>query len=83
MKDLLNFNRMIAPYAIQVLFWISVIICIVTGFANFFSPHGSAVTGILTLVLGPIAVRVIAELWMVIFKIYEALLDIRESLSQR
>lgn len=75
-----NFDKMITPAIIKVLFWIGMAIVVVIGLsgvaAGIFTPYGggrTALTGLLTLVVGPIVVRVYCELLIVIFKMHEAL----------
>ncbi|MDI6732030.1 MAG: DUF4282 domain-containing protein [Candidatus Margulisbacteria bacterium] len=74
MKDLLAFKIMITPVVIQIAFWIGVASCVLGGLITMFSGNGAggALMGLAIIILGPIAVRVYAELLIIIFKIYEA-----------
>ena len=74
MSEYLRFRRMIAPIVIEVLFWIGVVACIIAGIAQLGS---SPLGGLAIILLGPLVVRIYAELLMVIFKINEALQDMR------
>ena len=82
MNEFLKFRVMIAPVVIQVLFWIGVAGCIIVGIIGFFSSiaagdFGGVLGSLLVLVLGPIGVRVYAELLLILFRIYETLVDIK------
>ena len=75
-----NFDKMITPAIIKVLFWIGIAVVAIIGLSGIvtglFMPYGGGkvvLTGLLTLVIGPIAVRVYCELLIVIFKMHEAL----------
>jgi hypothetical protein len=82
MSDFLSFRRMAMPFVIQVLFWIGVMAAIVTGVAaiGLGASHHSlreVGAGVGLLLLGPLAVRLYAELLIVIFRINETLTDLR------
>jgi hypothetical protein len=76
-KDFLTFRKMITPIFIQIIFWIAVAVTIIYGFYILF--NGAAGQGILTILLGPIAVRIWTELLIVIFKINDTLTDIKNN----
>jgi len=81
--DYLAFRRMITPAIIVVIFWIGVAICVVAGLAALFSSLAyRSVLGVLMalmyLVVGPIMVRVYAELLILLFKIFDTLQEIRD-----
>jgi hypothetical protein len=78
MRDYLLFRRFITPIVIELLFWLGVGLCVAEGIAmiafsarvgNGFGIFG----GIITLLVGPIFVRVACELIMAIFGIHESL----------
>jgi len=80
-----NFDKMITPTIIKILFWIGVALCVIFGLfqivSGAISPWGggrAVLSGILTLVVGPILVRVYCELLIVIFKMHEALQKIAD-----
>lgn len=71
---------MITPTIIKILFWIGLALAALTGLffiiSGIITPFGGGamvLTGLLTLVVGPIIVRVYCELLIVIFKMHEAL----------
>lgn len=88
MEDFFAFRRMVTPLIIQILFWIGVVIVVISGLVLIFvgSPTLSRPeaigTGLLILALGPIGVRVYAELLIIVFRINETLTDIREQLAR-
>ena len=82
MNDFLSFRKMITPIAIQILFWIGVGVCVVMGItmiaaASPFARATAVVSGLIVLLVGPIAVRVACELIMAVFGIYERVKDIK------
>jgi hypothetical protein len=85
--EFLTFRRMITPVIIQVLFWVSLVLVIVFGFVMIFVgfAQGEAVSGLLSglgsIILGPIIVRVYAEILILFFSINDTLNDIKELLS--
>ncbi len=77
MRDYLLFRKFVTPIVIELLFWLGVGLCIVEGIAMIiFSArvgNGFGIfSGIITLLVGPIFVRVLCELIMAIFGIHEA-----------
>ncbi len=88
MGKFLKFERMITPIFIQIVFWIGFIAIIIAGFATaimgIFSDTGKIVmilSGIATVFIGPIILRVYCEILIVIFKMQGSLIDIREALN--
>jgi predicted Zn finger-like uncharacterized protein len=95
--DFLLFRRMMAPVVIQVLFWLGVIGCVIAaavygigGLYVGFSQNGSALAAVfslfmalVTITVGPFLLRIYAEMLILIFRIYEALTDIRDRLDRR
>ncbi|MCE9554649.1 MAG: DUF4282 domain-containing protein [Planctomycetes bacterium] len=86
--DILVFRRMIVPVIVQAIFWIGVVLSILSGLGtivqgmqNNFSVSQITI-GFLTLVLGPVWVRVTCEIVIVIFRINETLSDIRSELRR-
>ncbi|WP_423188951.1 DUF4282 domain-containing protein [Alkalibacterium sp. f15] len=75
-KSFLNFDNMITPKIIQILFYIGLAITLVIGLVMIFSGE-SIFGGLVVILVGPLLIRVNCELIIVIFKIHEALQDIR------
>lgn len=80
LKKAVGFDTMITPFIIKIVFWIGVIGCIIGGIGMFFNGAGF-ISGLLCILLGPLAVRIYCELIMVIFKIFETLKQIEENKS--
>jgi hypothetical protein len=81
--NILNFDVMISAKLIKLLYFIMLVVVIIGGIAGLFSRNpftGSSnfVGGLLTLILGPIAVRVWAELMVVVFNINDNLAKIKD-----
>ncbi len=80
MGEYLAFRRMITPVFIQVIFWLAVLAIVIAAIAQF--ANGSAIGGILTLIFGPLFVRVYAEILIVIFRINDNVAVIRHGKAQ-
>lgn len=90
MEDWLSFRKMITPFVVQFIFWIGVLACILAGVIQIYSGINSsthqlerALVGILTLVGGPLLVRLYCELIVVIFSINSTLTDILNQLKTK
>lgn len=82
MKDLLFFDKMLTPKFITVIYWLLLLGVVTGGIGVMFAGYGgmsfgSFISGLLTIVFGAIFVRIWCELMMVLFKMNEALQDIR------
>ena len=84
MGDFLTFRRMVTPILIQVVYWIVTVVVIVGGLVVLVAaPEGTErALGLAVLVLGPLVVRVYAEVLLVVFRINETLTDIRNMKGQ-
>lgn len=87
--EFLTFRKMITPVIIQVVFWVGVVICIISGLiaiAAALSPYGSGymvIVGLLYIFIGPIVVRIYCELLILFFRMNESLSEIKNDLKQR
>jgi hypothetical protein len=81
MGDFLNFKKFITPVIIVALFWVAVVFVVLGGLVTMFQ-DGGALPGLLMVLLGPIAVRVYAELLILAFKIYDRLGEISANTSR-
>lgn len=88
--DFWAFRTMITPVLIQVIFWIGVIACVVSGIAIMKSAYNSyretwneaqVAVGIAWIVLGPVVVRIYCEFAIVFFRMNETLTEIRNKLK--
>ncbi len=80
MKDFLCFRRMLTPFLIQVIFWLGVIGCLGTGIYDM--AHKDWLAGLQIFFLGPIMVRIAAELFILFFRINETLTDIKNEVRK-
>ncbi|MCL4502895.1 MAG: DUF4282 domain-containing protein [Deltaproteobacteria bacterium] len=86
MSDFWSFRKMITPVIIEILFWVGVIICIIAGLiliaagirVNETQP---VLSGVLLVILGPLAVRIYCEILIVFFRINETLTEIKHVLE--
>ncbi|MDQ0215317.1 prepilin signal peptidase PulO-like enzyme (type II secretory pathway) [Oikeobacillus pervagus] len=88
MNRFLNFDTMITPTLIKLLFWIGVIFSVISGlaiiFAGIAAPFGggmAVLSGLVTMVAGPLLTRVYCELLIVFFKMHDTLKNIEGSWS--
>ena len=77
-KDLLSFRRMLTPVIIQVLCWAACIFMVIAAFWAMF--HQGFWNGFLVLILGPLSIRILAEIIILLFRINETLTEIRKTL---
>ena len=84
MKELLNFDNMVTPKIIQVIYWLLLAGCVISGLSTLFGLLGQGrffaglFGGILIIVFGALFVRIWCELLIVLFKMNEALQEIRQ-----
>ena len=79
MNDFLAFRKMITPVIIQILFWIGVVGCVISGLVAIASGQ---VGGVIILLLGPVFVRIYCELLIVVFRMFDALQEIVKNTSK-
>ena len=92
-RSLLNFDKMITPVLIKILFYIGVAASIIGGIIVFFgglisafqqNSFGAAIGGLIggpmVVILGILLARVYAELLIVVFQIHESLVAIKDKL---
>ena len=82
MNDILNFDKMLTPKIITVVYWIMLLGVAIGGLGSIFAgPGGFSISsffmGIVYAVGGAVAVRIWCELLIVAFKMNEALQEIR------
>ena len=81
MEYITSFKKMITPLIIQALYWIGIAGVVIVAFGMMFR-RGGFWMGLVYLVLGPIMVRVYAELLIVLFRMHDALNEISDSLKE-
>jgi len=79
MGDFLRFETMITPAVIQIIFWIAVVIAVIAGFVELFHGGLAVITGLLTIILGPLAARIYCEIVIIFFRINEHLRQIQHN----
>ncbi len=84
-KDFFNFDKMITPSIIQIIFWIGVVfsvlaglVMIVNGITAQYGGGMLVLMGLIYLVLGPLFTRVFCELVIVFFKINDNLIELKK-----
>jgi hypothetical protein len=89
MNDFLSFRKMITPIVIQVVFWIGVVLCVIGGLVGIIAGAVShdgggqqVLAGLITLLLGPLFVRIYCEVLMVFFKMNDSLTEIRNNTAK-
>lgn len=80
MGEFLRFRRMVTPVLIQLLFWLGVLAAIGGGVVLMITEN--VPVGLAVVLLGPIAVRVYAELLIVLFRIHSALQRMAQQLER-
>ena len=83
--DFLAFRRMITPILIQIVYWIATVGVIIAGLIGLIVGDDAAgrLFGLATLIVGPLMVRIYAEIFLVIFRMNETLTDIKNNTQQR
>lgn len=74
-QSFFKFDRMITPRIIEIIFIIGLVLTVIAGLAVM---SESIVAGVLIILVGPLMIRINCELIIVVFKIHEALQDIRQ-----
>jgi len=83
-KEFLSFDKMITPSIIKFIWWVSSIICVITGFILILqgtsSYYGGSLVffGLITILVGPFISRIYCELLIVFFKINEGVQEIKK-----
>ena len=70
MKAFLNYEYMITPSVLKILSYIAMVVVVIMGVLAL---AADAVTGVSMIVLGPIVVRIYAELMLVIIEVHNEL----------
>jgi hypothetical protein len=73
-KDFLYFDKMIMPKVITFIYWLALLGCVIGGLVVMFQ---SFLSGLGIIIGGAIGARLYGEIFMVFFKMNEALQEIR------
>ena len=76
MREYLNFEKLITPTLVRVLFWLAIVVIIFDGIGEMFG--GAFWRGILILLVGPLFACIYCEVVIVIFQINNSLTEIRD-----
>ena len=79
MKDFWLFRRMLFPAIVQIVFGISVLICVFVGLYGVL--HHDVFLGLFLIFVGPVCARIVCEYLVVLFRINNTLTDIKNSLA--
>ena len=67
MKEFLNYETMVTPGIVKILSYIGMVVALIAGLL---AMAVDPLTGIATAILGPIAVRIYAEVMLIMFEIH-------------
>lgn len=82
MRDFLLFRKMLTPLIIHFIFWAGVVLCIISAVTVIWQ-QGRWLSGLETLLLGPVIVRVVCELLILLFRINESLTEIKHNTTTK
>jgi len=77
LRDFFSFRRMLTPILIQVIFLIGLAACVLVGISEMFG-HEGFLQGLVTLIVGPILVRVVCEVLILFFQINDSLTELKK-----
>ena len=82
MKELLYFDKMVTPNIITIVYWLLLLVAVISGLGTIFGQPGgvtfmSFIGGIFMAVAGSIFARIWCELLIVLFKMNDALQELR------
>lgn len=90
MNQFLNFDKMITPTIIKIIFWIGIGFSLLTGLGMIISGIGSyfgggiqVIMGLITIVVGPLFVRIYCELLIIFFKMHESLQSLKSTVEKQ
>ncbi len=78
-----SFDKMITPSFIKIIFWLGAGLSVLSGLAMLTQGGFAVIMGLGTIVLGPIVTRIYCELLIVIFKIYDNLVEINSKVEKK
>jgi hypothetical protein len=82
MRELLYFDNMLTPKVITLVYWLLLVASVISGLASMFVgfegfTFGNFIRGLIIMGAGALGARIWCELLIVLFKMNEALLEIR------
>jgi|SRR5690625_2040443 len=89
-SSFLNFDKMLTPTIIKIVFWIGAglsvlmgLLMIIQGAGAYYGGGASIFMGLLTIVIGPFVVRIYCELLIIFFKMNETLHEVKNLLAHQ
>lgn len=89
LSDLLSFEKIIAPTVIKIVYYIGLVglvLFLLFGLYSAFGDYGTGFIGVVTSIVGfavgALMLRIVMELYIAIFGMYERLGEIRDSLKK-
>ena len=89
MEEFLNFKKMITPLVIKILFWIGIVLVVIAGLGSIIGGLAggggfpAVLVGLITILIGPLFVRIYCELLIVIFNVNDTLTEIKDILKDK
>jgi hypothetical protein len=84
---LLGFERLIAPVLIKLIYWAGIVVILIAGATGFVNASGDGIGRMLltlvALLLSLLIWRLVSELWILAFNIYERLVEIRDLMARQ
>ena len=85
-NDFLTFRKMITPTIIQIIFWIGIVLCVVGGIVYIVlgavrDTASGVLYGLVTLIIGPLVVRIYCELLILMFRMNDSLTEINNKIG--
>ena len=77
--EFLTFRRMIGPFILQIMFWAAALVLVGFGLTELRS--GEIFTGLLVIVFGVLVLRIVFELTLLAFRMYDRLGQIKNVLE--
>ena len=88
-QKFLSFDEMVTPLIIKIIYWIGIVASVVSGLVSiiqginsYYGGGAMVIGGLLMIILGPIFTRVWCELMIVMFKIYENLVELNSKIKR-
>ncbi len=83
MKNILFLNKFYTPKIINIIYWASAILYVLTGLFLVIQGYDAEerLQGLFLFILGPILARIVAELTIIPFKIYERVSKIADNMA--
>ncbi len=79
-KDFFFFHSMLTPWLIQFLFWVGLVLVVMTALSDLF--QAEYLQFLKVLLIGPIILRIFCEIFILFFRINDTLSDIKDLSEQ-